>query len=149
MRCFIYDSVLITLVYLLIQMPLTPGESNSFSIGLFVAICQPSQRFQPTIPRSATESGNIADSSFTVNWEGCNIGTGSTYSFIAFCCFFLGGCWLCLSPKHDPLFCQKDDEAGATEEKPQEEAASPDVETPAADPSSPPAEEEKPSAQVY
>ena len=84
-----------------------------------------------------------------MNWEGCNIGTGSTYSFIAFCCFFLGGCWLCLSPKHDPLFCQKDDEPGATGEKPQEDAAPADVENPAADPSSPPAEEEKPSAQVY
>ena len=79
---------------------------------------------------------------------GSNTGTGSTYSFIAFCCFFLGGCWLCLSPKHDPLFCQKDDEPGATGEKLQEDAAAADIENPGADPSSPPAEEEKPSAQI-
>ena len=120
------------------------------AIELFVACMLPSQRFQRPILRSATETGNIADSNFTVNWEGCNIGAGSTYSFIAFCCFFLGGArWLCLSPKHDPLFCQKDDEPGATGEKLQEDAAAADIENPGADPSSPPAEEEKPSAQVY
>ena len=85
------------------------------------------------------------------------MGQGSHYSIIAFICYFLGGCWLCLSPKPDPLFCKKDDDA-VEKPEPAPAAATPDVEAPAAAAATPdveaPAaaaveEEAKPSAQVY
>ena len=90
-------------------------------------------------------------------WLGCTMGQGSHYSIIAFICYFLGGCWLCLSPKPDPLFCKKDDDA-VEKPEPAPAAATPDVEAPAAAAATPdveaPAaaaveEEAKPSAQVY
>jgi len=82
------------------------------------------------------------------------MGKGSHYSIIAFICYFLGGCWLCLSPKPDPLFCKKDDDAmekpepapAAATPEPVPAAATPDVEAPAAAAAE---EEAKPSAQVY
>lgn len=97
--------------------------------------------------------------------ESCNDSTWS-YQVGAFSClcplicslnnwfffsYFIGGCFLCFSPKHDPIDCQKDN---AVEEKPAneenvEQAVVPDEENAAAaaDPQSPPAEEVKP--QVY
>ena len=83
----------------------------------------------------------------------CKIGTGSVYSWVAFGCFFFAGCWLCFSPKHDPL-CKKSDgdgAAAAAEEKPNAEEDKPeqaqDEENVAAAQS--PTEEDKPQAQVY
>lgn len=87
-------------------------------------------------------------------WEGCQLEQGGIYSIIAFCCFFLAGCWFCFSPKPDPIFCQKDDEdakpaadapqaAAAPAADEENAAAAPPAENPAAN------EEDKPAAQVY
>ena len=76
------------------------------------------------------------------------MGKGSHYSIVAFICYFLGGCWLCLSPKPDPLFCKKDDDA-AEKPEPAPAAATPDVEAPATEAAVAAEEEAKPSAQVY
>mmetsp|Transcript_25548 Transcript_25548/g.44671 ORF Transcript_25548/g.44671 Transcript_25548/m.44671 type:complete len:231 (-) Transcript_25548:232-924(-) len=81
-------------------------------------------------------------------WDGCTIGQGSIYSLISFGCYFIGGCFLCCSPKPDPLSCHKDGDAAEKshvkeekQEEKQEQAVFQDEENAAAaDPQSPPAE---------
>ncbi|KAL7539960.1 hypothetical protein ACHAXR_009758 [Thalassiosira sp. AJA248-18] len=96
-----------------------------------------------------TDDGNLSDLEDLV-WGGCKMGEGCIYSLVAFCCYFMGGCFLCYSPKHDPILFQKDDnaeeKAQVNEEKPEQAVVQDEENAAAADPQSPP-EEVKP--QVY
>jgi hypothetical protein len=72
--------------------------------------------------------------------RGCKIGDGSIVSWTAWFLYFIGGFFLCCSPKHDPICCQddKDDEPKVVEQ-PAPVATSPpmvneDVEIGAEDP---------------
>ena len=58
-----------------------------------------------------TDSARDAFVYENATWAGCKMGNGTIYSIIAFTCYFMGGWFLCCSPKHDPLFCNKDDDS--------------------------------------
>ncbi|KAL9182046.1 hypothetical protein ACHAXT_012389 [Thalassiosira profunda] len=76
----------------------------------FVCCCSLNQAFTFLFYASdacLTRKGGEIDAAF---YRGCRMGDGSIYSLSAWCLFFIGGFFLCCSPKPDPMCCKKDEE---------------------------------------